>query len=120
MATDDSADRAAQRGPKRWLEWDRRRIALTEGSHVVGRDKDAGIRLNASTVSRRHARLVISRSEVRLEDMGSKNGTFHNDSRVAGTVVVTDGDTLGFGDVRLTFRAAGPDASDETRAVPLR
>ncbi|MSO30961.1 MAG: FHA domain-containing protein [Acidobacteria bacterium] len=42
-----------------WLEWGRRRFPLPVGEHIIGRDPDVDIRLDASTVSCRHARLVV-------------------------------------------------------------
>lgn len=119
MPPDDSPDRSTTHERKRWLEWGRHRFPLTVGTHVVGRDLDAGIRLNASTVSRHHARLIVTPTEVRLEDLASKNGTFHDGDRIGGSIVLADGDALAFGDVRVTFHAADPEASAETGAVPL-
>ena len=40
-----------------------RRFPLSAGEHVVGRDPDVEVRLDASTVSRRHARLVVTAEE---------------------------------------------------------
>jgi hypothetical protein len=62
--------------PACWLEWERRRFPLSLGAHVIGRDPDVEVRLDASTVSRRHARLVVTAEGTVLEDFGSKNGTF--------------------------------------------
>ena len=43
---------------------------------VIGRDLDqCDIVLSHATVSRRHARLAISGEELRIEDLGSTNGT---------------------------------------------
>ena len=42
-----------------WLEWNGRRLPLAEGENIVGRDTDAGIRLDHASVSRRHARVVV-------------------------------------------------------------
>jgi DNA-binding winged helix-turn-helix (wHTH) protein len=62
--------------PACWLEWDERRFPLSTGEHVIGRDPDVEIRLDVSTVSRRHARLVVRDEGTVLEDFGSTNGTF--------------------------------------------
>ena len=62
--------------PSCWLEWGTRRFPLSAGEHVIGRDPDVEVRLDASTVSRRHARLVVTAGGTVLEDFGSKNGTF--------------------------------------------
>jgi DNA-binding winged helix-turn-helix (wHTH) protein len=92
----------------RWLEWGRQRFPLTPGVHVVGRDKDTEVRLDVTTVSRHHARLVVTPEAVVVEDLSSKNGTFRGDTRVSGAVPLMDGDAVRFGDVLVTFHAAGP------------
>ena len=46
--------------PTCWLEWGSHRFPLSVGEHIVGRDPDAHVRLDASTVSRRHAKLVVT------------------------------------------------------------
>ena len=45
-----------------WIEWGTKRFALPPGEHVVGRDPDVEVRLDAATVSRRHARLLVRRT----------------------------------------------------------
>ena len=51
---------------------------LSEGPNVVGRDGDCAIRIDSSTLSRRHARIVVTGREAVVEDLGSKNGTMVN------------------------------------------
>ena len=58
------------------LAWGELRFQLGLGEHIIGRDECADVRLDAATVSRRHARLIVGPHGVRLEDLGSKNGTF--------------------------------------------
>ena len=55
-----------------WLEWGRRRFALAVGENVVGRDPDVEVRLDASTVSRRHARVIVASEGTLLEDCGQQ------------------------------------------------
>ena len=90
--------------PVCWLEWGRRRFPLDVGEHVVGRDPAVAVRLDASTVSRRHAKLVVSAEGVLLEDIGSKNGTRRGSHRVTSPVHLADGDAIHIGSVLLTFR----------------
>jgi DNA-binding winged helix-turn-helix (wHTH) protein len=90
--------------PSCWLEWNRRRFPLSIGEHVIGRDADVEIRLDDSTVSRRHARLVVTAERAVLEDFGSKNGTFRGSARVTAPVVLADGDDIRIGSLLVTFR----------------
>ncbi|WP_267242218.1 DUF1707 and FHA domain-containing protein [Streptomyces sp. PR69] len=68
----------------------------------IGRDPGNGLRLSHDTVSRMHAELSRQGSLWVLRDLGSTNGTTVNGSRVVGSVVVQDGDMVGFG--RMSFR----------------
>ncbi len=45
-----------------------------DGELVLGRDPDCGLPLIDARISRRHARLVLQRGEVLIEDIGSTNG----------------------------------------------
>jgi DNA-binding winged helix-turn-helix (wHTH) protein len=98
-----------------WLEWGRRRFPLSIGEHVIGRDPDVEVRLDSSTVSRRHAKLVVTAEGTVLEDFGSKNGTLRGSERVTSPVPLVDGDAIHIGSLLLTFhvRAQG---STETLA----
>lgn len=96
------------------LMWESRQFPLAEGEHVIGRDLDIAVTLESTTVSRRHARLRVTTSTVTIEDLGSKNGTFLNDVRVAGEMNVADGDRIRVGSLLTTFRRVGPLSSTET------
>ena len=45
---------------------------LSEGPNVVGRDGDCAIRIDSSTLSRRHARIVVTGREAVVEDLGQQ------------------------------------------------
>lgn len=98
------------------LELNGRWFPLSPGEHVVGRDLAAAVRLQHSTVSRRHARLVVTAHRTILEDFASKNGTFHDGVRVTAPVELVDGDVIRFGSVVATFHA--PAALATTATAP--
>jgi DNA-binding winged helix-turn-helix (wHTH) protein len=97
-----------------WLEWGRRRFQLSIGQHIIGRDPDVDIRLDASTVSRRHARIVVSADSVVLEDFGSKNGTLRGGERLTGPAPLADGDAIHVGSLLLTFHLRARESSTDT------
>lgn len=68
---------------------------------VVGRGPDNDIILDDGFVSTRHAVLTLKNGEWRVKDLGARNGTFINDSRISGEVSLSPGDLLAFGPVRL-------------------
>ncbi len=98
------------------LVWGEREIALAEGTYVLGRDPDADIPVDHASVSRHHARIVIDGTAARLEDLGSKNGTFLRNHRLEGSHPLRDGDSIRLGLVALVFRRFEPGVSTETVA----
>lgn len=78
-----------------------RRFELGEGIHRVGRDPGSVNLPYDNSVSRLHAELEVRKTGVVVCDMGSANGTFVNESRVAMPVTLQPGDIVKFGRVRL-------------------
>ena len=97
-----------------WLSWERTDIPLAKGENIVGRDPGANARIDDSTISRRHARLVIGDKRSSIEDLGSKNGTLVNGKPAKEFVRLSDGDVITVGSVTLIFRAILPGASTVT------
>jgi len=56
------------------LTTDDRTVVLTEGCHIVGRESDASVWIDSAVVSRHHARLVVQRDRITIEDLDSRNG----------------------------------------------
>jgi len=102
-----------------WLEWGRQRFGLSMGEHVIGRDPDVEIPLDGSTVSRRHARLLVGPDCTTLKDFGSKNGTFRGDQRVTASTLLEDGDALRFGSLLLTFHVRDRSITTKTQVRPI-
>jgi len=61
---------------------------------VIGRTGDCDISITNQQVSREHARVFMSDNIAMLEDLGSKNGTFHNGKPVADLISLEDGDVI--------------------------
>lgn len=66
-----------ERGPQAGMTF-----MLREGTTTVGRHPESNIFLDDITVSRHHCRFVSSSESLAVEDSGSTNGTYVNDSRV--------------------------------------
>lgn len=85
-------------------------ILLTRLPFVIGRGKQATMRIDNDTVSRRHAKICLS-SDTRLEviDGGSVNGTYVNGERIE-AALLEDGDQIRFGSIRfqLVIEERGP------------
>lgn len=97
-----------------WLAWGKRALALADGENIVGREADADICLDAVTVSRRHARIVVrDDGEVVIEDLGSRNGTFVGGERLTTPRRLSVGERIAFGSLSVTFRASSADGPTE-------
>lgn len=97
------------------VEWNGRQTSLANGENVIGRDANAAVFIDDSTVSRLHARLVIDTDRVTLEDLGSKNGTLIGGQRIESADLV-DGSEFHVGGVKLVFRRAQANGSTMTLA----
>jgi DNA-binding winged helix-turn-helix (wHTH) protein len=90
--------------PRFWLVADDRMWPLRDGDNIVGRDLDVELRLNNPGVSRRHANIRVAGTELTIEDLGSKNGTFVGDTPVTTVTPIADGDHLRFGSTSVVCR----------------
>lgn len=96
------------------LLWGNREVALSEGENILGRGSDSLVWIDAQSVSRRHARLMVASGLATLEDLGSKNGTFVNGIRLSAPVALRDGDELRVGSIPMTLKIHAKPASTET------
>ena len=96
------------------------KISLDRGhAWKIGRNKDNDVVFLNDLVSRYHAILQhTDDGEYHLMDMGSRNGSFVNGSRVSFPISLKDGDTISLGEYQLTFhrpegaaQAAPPNAA---------
>ena len=74
------------------------RFELGPGPHDVGRTDDNAIVILDSSVSRKHARLMVEAGRITVENLRSSNGTFVNQAHVE-RCDVHPTDTLRFGSV---------------------
>jgi DNA-binding winged helix-turn-helix (wHTH) protein len=96
------------------LLWKDREIALREGENILGREREAAAWIDVHSVSRRHARIVVSGERATLEDLGSKNGTFLRGRPVTKPTPLRDGDAVRIGTVEMTLRRYAGGVSTET------
>jgi hypothetical protein len=70
---------------------------------TIGRSPENDVFLDDVTVSRKHAVLLQSGGELRIEDLGSLNGTFVNRRRIDSATRLESGDEVQIGKYRLSF-----------------
>ena len=107
-ATEVAEAVSSPRGFRLRLFLEDREIALHEGENILGRLDEGVAWLESPTVSRRHARILVSGGQAALEDLGSKNGTYLRGRRLDAASPLSDGDEILLGRVRMTFRVLPP------------
>ncbi len=107
--------RAARASMACRLEWGGREIALREGENILGRTDDAVAWIDSPSVSRRHARIVVSSTTAMIEDLGSKNGTSVSGRRIDRPTLLEGGDQIVLGKVLMTYRVFRATGSTETK-----
>jgi diguanylate cyclase (GGDEF)-like protein len=70
---------------------------LPRSEAKIGRGQACEVRLPDDGVSRAHARLFGDGDKILLEDLDSRNGTYHNGRRVTAPVALADGDKIQIG-----------------------
>ena len=116
-ADQSEEEEAASNTDRRYcLVMGRREIALSLGENLIGREHSAAVWVNDESVSRRHARVVVDDAGAVLEDLGSKNGTFHRGQALTAPVRLEDGDEFTVGEVAapIRFHCLGESATTRT------
>lgn len=90
----------------------RRSFPISRDSTTIGRREDCDLRIPLVDVSRKHCRLVIQGSALRLDDLGSSNGTYHNGQRVQGAIL-KPGDLLQIGPISFIVQVDGEPAEQD-------
>jgi diguanylate cyclase (GGDEF)-like protein len=70
---------------------------ISKGVAVIGRAPNAELRLEDDGISRTHARIRAETGRAWVEDMGSRNGTFLNGTKLTSTMELRDGDKIQVG-----------------------
>ena len=91
-------------------------VRLQEGAGVVvGRDPSADLVIPERSLSRRHARFTLERSDVLVEDLGSTNGTFLAGQQIK-RGVLKPGEEVMLGEITASLRVL---ATAETPVLSL-
>ena len=95
----------------------RREFPVKPEGFVIGRKNTCDLRVPLTSVSRQHCELKVEDGQVKVRDVGSSNGTFHNSIRVQ-EAVLEAGDELVVGPVVFTVVIDGkPDVIEPVRSL---
>lgn len=103
-----AASRTAADSPRAVLAWHDQMRRLGEGENLVGRDPDCAVWIDMPGVSRRHARILVTGQAAAIEDLGSTNGTFVDETAVTAARELFDGQRIQFGPLEVRFRIYSP------------
>ena len=80
---------------------------LVQAEVSCGRNADNSIPLEFNGISRYHFKLVDNGGEWSVQDSGSKNGTFLNNKKIEGSILLNKGDMIKLGSMALKFLPKG-------------
>jgi len=100
------------------LIWRERTLSLPTGENIAGRGAECSIVIDATTVSRRHARIMVVSGGATIEDLRSTNGTHVNRMPISTLTPLKDGDEIALGKAELILRIINPSAPTEVH--PMR
>ncbi|MBI2376292.1 MAG: SpoIIE family protein phosphatase [Deltaproteobacteria bacterium] len=86
---------------------------------LIGRTRECAVYLNDQHVSRTHARIAEDSGRLWVEDLGSGNGTFVNDTRVRQRQVLSNGDHIRLRNVVLLYEDLLSFADSRTEMVTM-
>ena len=95
---------------------ERRSFSIHRDITVIGRREDCDFRIPLGEVSRKHCRLIKNGEAIKVEDLGSSNGTYCNGMRVQ-EADLNPGDTLQVGPAVFVVQIDGAPNEDEMAPV---
>jgi pSer/pThr/pTyr-binding forkhead associated (FHA) protein len=91
---------------------ERRSFSLPRQTTVIGRKEDCDLRIPLAEVSRKHCRFVVEGESLRLEDLGSSNGTYVNGKRIQ-EAIIKPGDNVQIGPLTFVVQIDGQPPDEE-------
>ena len=95
---------------------DKRSFSIARDVTVIGRREDSDFRIPLGEISRKHCRLIKDGTALRIEDLGSSNGTNVNGVRIQ-EAELSPGDTVQIGPVTFVVQIDGVPSEDELHAA---
>jgi GAF domain-containing protein len=78
---------------------------VKDGTNLVGRGPDSDLQIIEQSISRKHARILLSGDRLFIEDLGSQNGTQINGHPVGSSfqIEIKEGDFISLGSVLMSL-----------------
>ena len=78
-------------------------IRLKGSQFLIGRGEECQLRPKSDAISRQHCEFTIEGGQVSVKDLGSKNGTLVNGTRIESDTSLNDGDEIQIGKLAFTI-----------------
>ena len=101
------------------LEFAGRHWPLTAQTTLIGREDSNDIPVNDPMVSHVHAQISRHGNDLYLQDLGSRNGTWANNSQISVPHKLTDGDLLRFGRSEIVFKSGPALTQPPDKVIPI-
>lgn len=79
---------------------------------TIGR-QGCDVTIASPQISRRHAQIASSGDDAEITDLGSRNGTFVNDARIAGAQALSPGDRVRVGETTWEIELVGEQPAED-------
>src|SRR3954449_9513863 len=96
----------------------RRSFSIARDMTVIGRREDCDLRIPLGDISLKHCRIVRDGEMLKIEDLGSSNGTFLNAHRVQ-EALLSPGDSIQVGPVVFVLQIDGEPGDDELAPITM-
>lgn len=84
-----------------------KQISVKEGTTIIGRKEDSGLIIASTRVSRHHSQLTLQGNDIKIEDLGSANGTIVNGQRITRACSLKAGDQILIGPLGFLVQIDG-------------
>jgi pSer/pThr/pTyr-binding forkhead associated (FHA) protein len=89
-------------------------IGLKGPKFLIGRSEECQMRARSDAISRRHCAIFVRKTGLAVRDLGSRNGTFVNGTRIDGDHQLADGDVLQVGPLEFAIVMQVPAEAKES------
>ena len=97
--------------------------AIEEIPFIIGREEDCNLKLIDKWISRRHSEIRINGDHIWIRDLGSTNGTFVNNQKIAQSELLNPGDIISIGTFKFYLKQKQRSAislAEETCAMEIK
>ena len=94
-------------------------VAIRGPRFFIGRSEECNLRANSDAISRKHCAIVIEDQDVTIRDLGSRNGTYVNGSRIEGVQKLQMGDQLRVGPLEFLVTHTEKRSSSKRNLLPI-